>query len=351
MADPNMALTHAMSGLTIGPGGEQLRGTVTPCPSFNPETDCQALRQAMRGAGTDEKAIVSVVSNRSADQRQAIKKMYKTMFGKDLIDNLKSELSGNFSKLMIALFADPEYYDAHCLRDAMKGAGTSEGILIEIMCTRTNAQIEAIKARYKTEFKRDLEKDLVSETSGQFKRLLVSCVQANRAELTPEQYEQMRTQGVQSILDMNQVAKDAEDLYSAGAKRWGTDESVFLRIIATRTVYHLRAVFDEYARRHGKDIISVIKSEMSGDTESGYKAIAESVINRPAYFAKQLHKSMAGLGTNDSQLIRLVVTRSEIDMANIKEEFYRNYNKTLESFIKGDTSGDYKHLLLNIVQG
>ena len=56
-------------------------------------------------------------------------------------------------------------------------------------------------------------------------------------------------------------------------RRWGTDESVFLRIIATRNLYHLRAVFDEYARRHGKDIISVIKSEMSGDTESGYKTI------------------------------------------------------------------------------
>ena len=36
-----------------------------------------------------------------------------------------------------------------------------------------NPQIHAIKAAYKTEMKRDLESDLMSETSGHFKRLLV----------------------------------------------------------------------------------------------------------------------------------------------------------------------------------
>ena len=45
--------------------------------------------------------------------------------------------------------------------------------MIEIMSSRTNEQIHAIKAAYKTEMKRDLEADLMSETSGHFKRLLV----------------------------------------------------------------------------------------------------------------------------------------------------------------------------------
>lgn len=36
---------------------------------------------------------------------------------------------------------------------------------------------------------------------------------------------------------------------------------------------------------------------------------------------------------------QLVVTRSEIDMEDIKVEFQRKYSKTLKSFIQGDTSG------------
>ena len=34
------------------------------------------------------------------------------------------------------------------VKDAIKGAGTNESVLIEIICTRSNAEIAAIKAAY-----------------------------------------------------------------------------------------------------------------------------------------------------------------------------------------------------------
>ena len=37
-----------------------------------------------------------------------------------------------------------------------------------------------------------------------------------------------------------------------------------------------------------------------------------SARNRPEYFADKLYKSMKGAGTNDSTLIRIVVSRSEV---------------------------------------
>lgn len=55
------------------------------------------------------------------------------------------------------------------------------------------------------------------------------------------------------------------------------------------------------------------------------------------------------MGTDDTTLIRVIVSRSEVDLVQIKEEFLRMYQKTLATMIKGDTSGDYRKMLLKIV--
>ena len=46
---------------------------------------------------------------------------------------------------------------------------------------------------------------------------------------------------------------------------------------------------------------------------------------------------------------RIVVSRSEIDLGDIKNAFQEKFGKTLEDFIAGDTSGDYKKVLLSLV--
>lgn len=55
--------------------------------------------------------------------------------------------------------------------------------------------------------------------------------------------------------------------------------------------------------------------------------------NKHAYFAERLWTSMKGAGTHDKRLIRIVVSRCEKDMNNIRKEFLRMYGKTVESFI------------------
>ncbi len=64
--------------------------------------------------------MIDLLANRSNDQRVEIRKKYKTMFGKDLMSDLKSELSGNLEECLLAMMEPKVLYDAKSLRRAMR---------------------------------------------------------------------------------------------------------------------------------------------------------------------------------------------------------------------------------------
>uniref|UniRef100_A0A8C7K1C8 Annexin n=1 Tax=Oncorhynchus kisutch TaxID=8019 RepID=A0A8C7K1C8_ONCKI len=255
----------------------------------------------------------------------------------DLVKDLKSELSGNFEKLVLAMLKTPSQLDAYELKEAIKGAGTDEACLIEILSSRSNAEIKELNQVYKTEYKKSLEDAISGDTSGHFRRLLISLAQGNRDE--------------RETVDISVAKQDAQALYAAGENKVGTDESKFNAILCSRSKPHLRAVFHEYQQMCGRDLEKSIDREMSGDLESGMVAVVKCIKNTPAYFAERLYKSMKGAGTKDKTLIRIMVTRSEVDMLDIRQEYVKNYGKSLYTDISGDTSGDYKKLLLKLCGG
>lgn len=303
-----------------------------PAQPFNPQTDAEVLRKAMKGFGTDEAAIIAVLSKRTNAQRQEIAMQFKTLYGKDLISNLKSEVSGKFEQLIVALMTPiPELY-AQEVKHALSGIGTDEDALIEVLCTLSNAELYYVKTAYEKLYKSSMESDLRGDTSGSFKRLLTSLCQGRRDE--------------SNVVDPTAAEADAQALLRAGELRFGTDESTFNAVLCSRSFAQLNAVFTAYERLTGHPFEKAVKNEFSGDIEDGLLAIVECVKNRPGYLARCLHNSMAGMGTNDRALIRLMATRCENDLADVKRAFEAKYGKTLESFIKGDASGDYKKLLI-----
>ncbi|XP_054612581.1 annexin A4 isoform X2 [Dunckerocampus dactyliophorus] len=291
----------------------------------------------MKGAGTDEATIIEVLAHRTIAQRQRIKEAYKQAVGKDLPDDLSSELSANFRSVVLGLLMPAPVYDAYELRNSMKGAGTEEACLVDILASRSNAEIKAINAFYKKQYGKSLEDDVCGDTSGMFQRVLVSLLTAGRDE--------------SDTVNEAQAVQDAKEIYEAGEARWGTDEVKFLTVLCVRNKKHLLRVFEEYQKISGRDIEESIKREMSGCLEDVFLAIVKCLRNKHAFFAERLYKSMKGLGTTDSVLIRIMVSRAEIDMLDIKAQFLKMYGKTLYSFIKGDTSGDYRKILLELCGG
>lgn len=76
------------------------------------------------------------------------------------------------------------------------------------------------KRHCRTGHGKKLEDSIISETSGNLKRLLVSLLQANRPE--------------GNTIDRRKARNDAKALFEAGEKKFGTDESRFNVILCSR---------------------------------------------------------------------------------------------------------------------
>ncbi|XP_034397188.1 annexin A3a isoform X2 [Cyclopterus lumpus] len=301
------------------------RGTIKPQAHFDAGDDAVALRKAIEGLGTKEKTLIDILTHRSSAQRQLICEAYVEATGRTLVDDLRGDTSGDLEALLVALATPPAAFDCHEVMRAMKGAGTTESILIEIFASRSNQQIKALTDVYLEETEKKLTLDLKNEISGDFSDALLLLAEGKRDENT--------------TVDTEKAKEDAKTLYDAGEKKWGTDESKFVDILCQRSVPQLRQTLVEYKNISGKTLQQSIEGEMTGELEELLVAIVKCVKSMPTYFAERLHESMKGGGTDESSLNRIMVSRSEIDLLDIRAEFKKLYEYSLHSAIKSDLSG------------
>ncbi|KAG4070578.1 hypothetical protein HA402_011965 [Bradysia odoriphaga] len=304
-----------------------------PHPGFNAERDGRKLREAIEGSGTDEQCIIDILTTRTNVQRQKL-----ATLDRDLIDDLKSKMSGKFRDIIIGLMTPLNEYLCNELHKSLSGLSTDEEALVEILCTKNNKEMAQLIVDYDDLYNRPLVEHLCSGTGGYFRRLLIMIVTGSR------------DQG--KFVDPALARKHATALDDTGkGKLICSDEEVFNRILSHDNLALLRKVFEEFKNKTGKTIEEEVIQDISGDLKEAMLAIIESVQSGPAFFAKRLFLAMDGIMNRDATVTRIVVSRSEIDLGLIKSEFERLYDRTLLSVVKNKTSGDYKHVLCRIIGG
>ncbi|XP_056314266.1 annexin A3a isoform X2 [Danio aesculapii] len=313
------------------------RGTIKAKANFNVSEDVAALRKAIEGFGTNEKTLIEILTHRSSSQKQEIAKAYRETTKRILVNDLKGETHGDFEKVLVGLARPLAVNDAEWLHNAMKGAGTNNNILIEILSSRTNKQIKELSAAYAEETKKTLIQALKTEVSGHYGKAIILLAEGARDE--------------NPSVNVDKAREDAQALYQAGEKRLGTDESKFIEILCKRSFPQLRQTTLEYKNFSKNTLQKSIEKEMSGNLEDLLVSIVKCAISTPAYFAEKLSKSMKGVGTDETTLTRVMVSRGEIDMLDIRAEYKTLYKRSLYKAISSDVSGYYGDCLKMICGG
>ena len=302
---------------------------------FDPKEDARNIKLSICRPKEMDK-LINIVAYRSNSQRQLILDAYKMRYNTNLIDDLKSDLNGNFKKAVIDLFYTPVDYDCYQLGESIKRFGTNRDTIIEILATRSNVRITDIKKRYpEINEGKDLIKEIQNNTSGFFRDILIKLLECGRLNYkNPDEVE---------------CKECAQKLYTAEKMKKGMKQEIFLSIFTEKSKKEFILITQLYYKLYGKTILETIESIFKGDVKKVFTVIAYALLSPSEYFAYRINKAMKGFMINNNILIRTLISRDEIDIERIKKYYKQLYNQDLYATINEKIDGDYRNLLLALV--
>ncbi|KAI9918692.1 hypothetical protein PsorP6_011564 [Peronosclerospora sorghi] len=237
------------------------------------------------------------------------------------------------------LMSPREQVEAEMLRKAIEGLLTVEEWIFPVVMARSNAEIALLKKIYEETYGEDLVQKYSVDLSGNFKKVVLTALRGEVAEFDA------------SVHTSAKASADAVALYKAGEGMWGTDVDAFVRIIVLCPTSHLRAIDAAYSKMYQKtNITKAIKAEFRGDAQAALLFHVRMLLEPFEVLAELFESTMKGLGTDEYGLSAAVI-RYYSFLPQIKTAYKKVYGRELSARIRGDTSGRYRKLLLEIVDG
>ena len=294
-----------------------------------------ALRKAMKGFGTDEAALIRILAQMPALEIPAVKQAYQQRHRRSLENDVEKEVSGHFELALLSVLRGPLQQDVWSLNRALKGAGTDEALLNDVLIGRSNADLNAIKQAYHHTYRRSLEKDVHDDLSAKTQRMFAMILTASRQEESAPVLPQS-------------VDADVTELHRATEARTGAEQLTVCSILTNRSDGQIRAIALAYEHKYRIPLEKVVVKDFAGHMEQALVQMIRCGADRAMRDAILLERAMAGIGTNDDMLVNLVVRIhwNRAHAQQVKGAYKVKFRQDLISKIKGETSGDYGRCLV-----
>lgn len=301
---------------------ERREAISTEPPNWDKEAD--VLRDAFQGLGTDEMSIVRVLARFTNRQRRKLLGVYKERFNEDLATVLETELNGAAMTVVKALLHTPEMYVVTSLKEAFESEDYDT--VVSIIISSRNDSLMDMKETYFTEYNKTLEDDLSKIPDEDVRHIVTSLLNVDRSSANKR-------------ADREAARKRATLLFNDGDIL-----SLLCEQVGRNQLRETLAAFLEFYRINIGQFIEEKCSNLSKQARDTLKDCVLLVENPPRYFAKEMAKA------DELKMLRMMVSRSEIDLYYIKKEFLSIYSRQLYDTIDKQCRFDYARLLIVILE-
>lgn len=286
-------------------------------PEFDQLKDAEELHNSLENKEVEK--VVEIICSRSNEQRIKIAEAYVSSFGTELSKAIDSKLSGNVKDLILGCLLSKVDFDAGEIYRSIRGAGTDEDLLSEIIATRPSRQIAHIRERYKNIYGESLDDAIKGDTSKYYKNILIAIIQGKRSDNPYPNSQKMK--------EMVEKLKGSDGKYQ---------NDFFVKYFSTCSYGEICTICRLFESTYKENILEVIKNEMDKDAYNFVKIFLHYISDSGTYFAEKLH------GFKEKDLTRILISRSEVNMDEIRDAYKELYKTDLIDDLKENTKGEYQ---------
>lgn len=299
------------------------------------------------GLGVDETALVSALGRwrREPEKRAQFRRGFPGFFSSsagagiercedEYLLHLKAEFA-RFKDAAVLWAMHPWERDARWAHHVLHKAHPPH-ILVEVACTRAADDLLGARRAYQALYHRSLEEDVAYRVRDANASLLLGLVSAYRYE-GARVNEDLATEEAKALAAAVRAAP-------AAATKLVQNEQV-VRVLVTRSKPQLGATFRVYMELHGKPLEEELPAEPC------LREAVRCLDSPPKYFSEVIHRAFSDDADRQAKaaLTRVLVSRADTDMEDIKDAYTRQYGTKLADAVAKNTHGHYKEALLAII--
>lgn len=290
----------------------------------------------------NEDIISEILSETNNEKRQIIRNNYKQLFKHPIQDDINEKLTENsylLHDIAINMFDTPYEFEARELKKALSTTiGGDEDIIIEIFASRPKSHLNMIDLAYEKFYKISLKEDIKNKLSKDYSKFLLTLMETDRPE--------------EQTITKEEAYNYARDLIDQGIKQCATDVNLFKTIFVEKSRKDLILIARAYYELHQKyfydDIIeeSVLQKSLFDDQEEDkkvrnkiirlIKGLVFATITPAQFFSQKCSHALTGFTSDINTLLRVLISRSEIDINVIRDYYFKETKNDIMTDIKNE---------------
>ncbi|CAM4835831.1 unnamed protein product [Rotaria magnacalcarata] len=316
---------------------------------FDYKRDAKYLSKILEKNNTtntlDLRSILQFLSLYTCEQRMVLVHGIEYEYKYNLIDMVLEQPESPLRSCTSAMLIEPielyvrNFHDLLTLKQTDRSNMDISKKLVEILLGLNNDDTKIFKATYTNLFKNSVEKyiEIVEDEKSILSQLLIELLAGQRVEV-PDQ-------------SVSTAKLIAQKLYESGEGTPGIDYDTFINIFTRDPFSQLSTIFDIYEDKYGRPIQEAIEREFQGKIESEcFQDMIEYTRSPSVYYAKILRQALDKNPIDYITLTRIIIGHKHEDLSEIKLEYSKIYDVTLDETIKNrvDTE-EIKSLFLMII--